>query len=313
MRRVILDCDNTMGTGADVDDGLALLYLLGHADEIELVGITCTYGNSDIETVYANTRRLTGELGLDVPVVMGSGGSDDADSEAARFLAEAACGADGGLHLLATGSLTNLKGADAADPSFFGRLAGVWLMGGIEHSLFVNGHPMDELNFSCDAAATHAVLSAPCPVTVATAQACLPATFTRELFAYQMGEGSLLMRECESWFAWMGEKYGMEAFVCWDVVAAAALVAPELFFLEEREVSLNRRLFSVGYLERPPADSELPGPVFDAAPGAAIPVAASISPAVIPAAARARIRIPRIKDPDAFRDSCFSAWKNAIC
>lgn len=61
MMRVILDCDNTMGTGADVDDGLALLYLLGHAGEVELAGITCTYGNSDIDTVYANTRRLAGE------------------------------------------------------------------------------------------------------------------------------------------------------------------------------------------------------------------------------------------------------------
>ncbi len=310
MKRVILDCDNTMGTGADVDDGLALLYLLGHSDEVELAGITCTYGNSDIETVYANTRRLADELGLNVPVVAGGADGAHADSEAARFLAEAARGAGGELHLVATGSLTNLKGAAGVAPAFFEHLAGVYLMGGIEHSLFVNGRPMDELNFSCDAAATHAVLGASCPVAVATAQACLPATFTRELFAQEMGESSLLMRECESWFAWMGEKYGMEAFVCWDVVAAAALVEPQLFSFEEREVSLNERLFSVGYLERPPAGAGVLGDADLAALDAA---ASAASGAAVPPAVRARIRVPRIKDPAAFRAACFAAWKSAVC
>ena len=46
MKKIILDCDNTMGViDCDVDDGLALLYLLGCPD-VNLLGITCTYGNN---------------------------------------------------------------------------------------------------------------------------------------------------------------------------------------------------------------------------------------------------------------------------
>ena len=43
--RVIFDCDNTMGQPyREVDDGLTLLYLLGRSD-VELLGITTTFGN----------------------------------------------------------------------------------------------------------------------------------------------------------------------------------------------------------------------------------------------------------------------------
>lgn len=73
MKRVLFDFDNTMGTGFDTDDGLALMYLLGHAKDVEILGLTCTYGNSDIDTVYENTRRIVAELGLDIPVLRGGG------------------------------------------------------------------------------------------------------------------------------------------------------------------------------------------------------------------------------------------------
>ena len=61
MRKIIHDCDCTFGiNGCDVDDGLALLYLLGDP-EAEVLGVTTTYGNNTLEKVYENThcrRRL---------------------------------------------------------------------------------------------------------------------------------------------------------------------------------------------------------------------------------------------------------------
>ena len=43
---VVVDCDNTLGIpGCDVDDGTALIYLLG-CPEVEIIGITTSYGNS---------------------------------------------------------------------------------------------------------------------------------------------------------------------------------------------------------------------------------------------------------------------------
>ena len=46
MKKIILDCDNTMGViDCDVDDGLAFMYLLGCQDA-DILGITATFGKT---------------------------------------------------------------------------------------------------------------------------------------------------------------------------------------------------------------------------------------------------------------------------
>ena len=56
--KVIIDCDNTFGVpGRPIDDGQTILYLLGR-DDIEIVGITTTHGNSTIDDVYPATQWL---------------------------------------------------------------------------------------------------------------------------------------------------------------------------------------------------------------------------------------------------------------
>lgn len=58
MKKVIFDCDNTLGiSNCDVDDGLTLLFLLGRK-EFELLGVTLTYGNSSLEKVVGATATL---------------------------------------------------------------------------------------------------------------------------------------------------------------------------------------------------------------------------------------------------------------
>ncbi len=60
---LIMDCDCTMGVpGCDVDDSLALLYVLD-CPEAELLGVTCSFGNNTQDTVYRNTKRLLKEWG----------------------------------------------------------------------------------------------------------------------------------------------------------------------------------------------------------------------------------------------------------
>lgn len=61
--RLIMDCDCTMGVpGCDVDDSLALLYVLD-CTEAELLEVTCSFGNNTQDTVYRNTKRLLKEWG----------------------------------------------------------------------------------------------------------------------------------------------------------------------------------------------------------------------------------------------------------
>lgn len=46
MKKVIYDCDNTLGVKrSDIDDEITFAYLYAHPD-IELLGITCTFGNN---------------------------------------------------------------------------------------------------------------------------------------------------------------------------------------------------------------------------------------------------------------------------
>lgn len=284
MKHVIIDFDNTMGVpGCDVDDGLALLYLLGKPEDVVVEGICCTYGNSDIDTVVGNTRRICRELGLHVPVFKGGASALDPTSDAARFLAEAVAKRPGEISILATGSLTNLRGAAELNPAFFSQVREIALMGGITETLLVNGRVLDELNLSCDPQASCQVLGAACPVVDATAQACLPAVFTEDRFARELGADSWLMRQAKAWFDFMTVGYDMNGFVCWDIVAAAALVEPDLFTMERFDVTLNPRILQVGYIERAPHG-----------------------------APSSTISIPHIADVEAFRTACFSAWKRAL-
>lgn len=168
-KRIIIDFDNTMGVrGCDIDDGLALLFLLG-TEGVRVEAACTAFGNSSIDVVHDNTARMLREWDLDIPVHRGAGAPDEEPSEAARFLAEAAAESPGELAVVATGSMSNLGQAARLDPAFFSNLCEVSLMGGITESLVINGRIMNELNLSCDPAATAAVLGAQCSVTAATA------------------------------------------------------------------------------------------------------------------------------------------------
>lgn len=281
MKRIIFDADNTMGVpGCDCDDGLALIYLLAHPEECEIIGITCAYGNNTQDIVYKNTCRLVEKLGLDIPVFRGSEGADDPISDAARFLAEQAAAAPGEISVLATGSLTNLKGAAQLDSAFYRNLREVAIMGGVTGTLMVNGLVMDELNISCDAEAMMGLLEGDCPLAVATAQSCLRATCTRELFLQQVGRRSWLAQECNPWFTWMEENYNMAETIFWDVVAAAVLISSEYLDFTMYPVALNQRFLSVGYLDKA-TECDTP---------------------------QRMVEVPYIIDPEDFRDACLDAW-----
>jgi inosine-uridine nucleoside N-ribohydrolase len=161
---LVYDCDITMGLpGRDVDDGLALLYLLGSPD-IRLHGITSTFGNSSIEEVHPCLLTVLADLGRsDIPAYRGAsrdaidaGGSSPcgrdarADSDAARFLAETVGNNPGRVSVLATGSPTNLLGAYRLHPGFFNDVKQIVYMGGVTEPLMINGREMAELNFASD-------------------------------------------------------------------------------------------------------------------------------------------------------------------
>jgi inosine-uridine nucleoside N-ribohydrolase len=156
---LIYDCDITMGLpGKDVDDGLALLYLVGSA-KIRLLGVTSTFGNSTIEDVHPCLLSILNDLDRStIPAYRGAARTASektapaprADSDAARFLAETIHQNPGTVSVLATGSPTNLLGAYQLHPGFFQDVREIVFMGGIVEPLLVNGQEMAELNFASD-------------------------------------------------------------------------------------------------------------------------------------------------------------------
>ena len=178
---IVYDCDNTFGVPrCDVDDGLALLYLLG-CEEAWVHGITAAYGNNKIDVVYETIRKMLREIGReDLTLKKGGAGAGDYESEAADYLVEMADKYPGELSILATGSLTNLGGAYKKDSHFFEKVKEIVLMGGITETLTFEKKTMKELNFSCDPEASFAVLRYGKNVSVASANNCMKVLFTKE-------------------------------------------------------------------------------------------------------------------------------------
>ena len=188
---VICDCDNTMGiAGKPVDDGQTLLYLLGRPD-IELLGVTTTFGNGTINQVYGATTQLLRAAGRpDIPVLRGARRRGELATAAAHFLAETVAARPGEISLLAIGPQGNLRAAAELDASFFGNLKQIACMGGYLGRLVVPGwENIGEVNLSADPDAAFAALHAACPYTMMTAQTCLQAPFgLAELERMQHGD-----------------------------------------------------------------------------------------------------------------------------
>jgi purine nucleosidase len=185
MIRAILDTD----VGTDVDDCLALAFLLG-SPEIALEGVTCVYGDVDLRA------RMVHELlqlaGRDeVPVFLGArepllrrrsvywAGHEGAGlvepderlpapepEHAVDYLVRAIMAEPGAFHLLAIGPLTNVALAFLREPRLPGALAGLTIMGGA-----VRGHgqldlPYAEHNIACDPEAAELVLASGAPISL---------------------------------------------------------------------------------------------------------------------------------------------------
>ena len=253
MKKIIFDCDNTIGVeNCDVDDGLTLLYLLGCKD-VEILGITNCFGNNETETVYANTLGFLKEIGRsDIKVYKGGLTPGDYDNEATKFIIDTLNSEDE-VHILATGSLTNLAGALVKDEAAFRKVKSVTLMGGITAPLIVGGLTINELNFSVDYKSAYKVLTAGVPLSLATGNNCLKVIFEVEKFREELLSsgsqvGKYIVDKTNYWFERNERKYGIKAFCNWDVTAGSYLVSPNNFTDDIAYYKLSKEDLKTGFL-----------------------------------------------------------------
>lgn len=243
MKKIIYDCDNTIGlSGKDVDDGLTLLYLLGR-DDIELLGVTLTHGNSSVDEVYKNTINMMDALGINnIPMHKGADSIMGKTSEAAVFLANMARVFPGEITILATGAMTNLYEAYLYDNRFYENLKSIVIMGGITEPLLIAGSNIDELNFSCDAEAAYSVLTSGADLTILTGNTCLQALFgEREIDLVSSSKSNKILdyinENIKEWVNLMYSMFGTKGFCNWDAAAAVYITNPELFYSEIKDIS----------------------------------------------------------------------------
>ena len=259
MKKIIFDCDNTMGmNGRPMDDGLTLLYLLGRSDEAEVLGICCNPGNGTPDEVYDCCRRLLEENSWNIPLFRGAAPGDDSSSESARFIAQTAAKYPGEVSYLGLGSLGNLYGAYLLDEHIFEKLSEIVLMGGITEPLFIHGAPLAELNFSVNPTASACVLSRGRNISVITGNNCLPVAYLpKDEFMSQMclmdnPAGVYIAKLCGYRFEDKKVVYGADGSYCWDAVAAVCLLHPELFDSVPVRCSISAESLKRGFLDPSP-------------------------------------------------------------
>lgn len=251
MKKVIYDCDNTMGLdNRDIDDGLALVYLVENKD-VELLGVCTTYANDSLEYVHKQTLELVEDLGINLNVYKGKGKfemndytgfgykrfEDDGNfesNEAAKFIVEMANKYPNEIDLLATGSMQNLYDAYMIDNEIGEKLNSVVLMGGITRDLYFGDKIMKELNFSVCPKGAEVVIKKYKNVSILTGNRCMDVEFgTNELDKVKaLGnniKNEFIINKIEKWMREFKEKYNYDSIVLWDVIAAIYLMNPDMF------------------------------------------------------------------------------------
>ncbi|CAB1413471.1 unnamed protein product [Pleuronectes platessa] len=189
-KKLFIDAD----TG--VDDAQAIMVALA-APDVEILGITCCYGNTPLENVLTNTLRVLKACNrLDIPVYRGCSGpllanrrhagdyhgkdgmgdAPDPDAPGLELLqkkrgipamVKIINQNPGEVTLVATAPLTNLAVAVQLDPSLPKKLKALYIMGGNTDSRG-NTTVCGEFNFVADPEAAHIVLDRyTCPTYIA--------------------------------------------------------------------------------------------------------------------------------------------------
>lgn len=261
-KMVVIDTDPATGYAfKDVDDGLAILYLLARKSEFDVLGLTVVHGNASQERARAKAHEIVGLVDrAEVPVLRGAKNRREPGREtpASVFLNEAVRSRPGEVTVLALGPLTNVATAGLRDPEFYSRVARIVTMGGVfADGLGIPLLPPIEFNFFKDPEAAEAVLAAPCEKVLITADLCRQAVFTRRdldsLWGMSSRAATYLAYRIEPWLKlnqvapFLGWRGG---FVPWDVVAAVYLRRPDLFGeVEMRALGLKKGRLATGALE----------------------------------------------------------------
>jgi len=253
---VIIDTDPATGVRfRDVDDGLAILFLLA-SPGISLEGVTINFGNVPSHTglrvageVLDAVRGAPGFSGDCIPVFEGASSKQKLGREnpAVEFLINTVNENPGEITLLAVAPLTNVATAMMLDNDFAKNLRELVIMGGTFS--FKPFSFFGEFNFHLDGKAASFVTAYPVKKTILTMDVCSQSVFKKEhLLKFKKNSGNVSKYLAENIEPWLNLNrmifFRKGGFFPWDVVAAAYVTDRTLFdekpfFLSIREEGLR--------------------------------------------------------------------------
>lgn len=253
MTKVLLDTD----IGTDVDDAVALAYLLSHPD-CELLGITTVTGEATKRASLASV--LCKAVGKEIPIYPGAEHPMQGEqrqpiaqqaavlpnwphetqfplNQAVDFLANTIRTHPGEVILLTIGPLTNAGMLFSTHPYAAELLKGLVMMGGNfgEHTV----NERIEWNIASDPLASHITYNAPVRLHRSlglnvTQQVMMSAEEVRKRFT-----APILLPVMDMAEIWFGQFYPFITFH--DPLAAAAVFAPELCTFDQGTVSVDNQ------------------------------------------------------------------------
>lgn len=246
-------------TDPGVDDAQAIAIALRHP-EIELLGLTTTYGNVDIDVATRNALLLSELAGRRIPVAQGAAGplvkprhpapahihganglgnidlpEVQGQAEpigAAQFIVETVRARPKEVTLVAVGPLGNLAAALQLDPGIVEAVKQVVIMGG---SIREGGNvsPVAEANIFNDPHAASRVLTAGWPLTLVGLDAthrCVLSPADMDAIAAGQGKlGAVLKGSYAFYREFYQQALGIDGCCPHDSCALAWLLRPELF------------------------------------------------------------------------------------
>lgn len=247
-------------TDPGVDDAQAIALIMADP-EIEVVGMTTTFGNVRVDTATRNALLLAELAGQEIPVARGADyplskipypvpdfihGADGLGNQelptptgrphelsAAQFIIEKTRERPGEIALVAVGPLGNLAMALALDPDVANRVKKVIIMGGSAQR-GGNVTPVAEANMFNDPHAARKVLTAGWPLVMVGLDVTLetvitPARMTRIAEAIGGDYGRILSRSYDFYADFYRNNVGLDGCCPHDSCAVAYLKKPELF------------------------------------------------------------------------------------
>ena len=229
--KILMDCDGGR------DDALALQLLCRSPHR--LLGVSTCFGGFPSQQAAIQAQEILQKEGKKIPVCAGANRSltgergpvhSDEAAEwqgstmaAGRFLSDQLSACTDSVTMLATGPLTNVA---AMLRSTSIRPSRIVVMGGGIHG--GNRTKAAEFNFYCDPEAAKEVLQSGCTITLLPLEAAAACVLTEDSMQSFPPEIQMLMQEQMTFSLRTGCGSGNGA-VLYDAVAAAGLIAPEVF------------------------------------------------------------------------------------